>query len=90
VRGYDSRSRKRRLPEVNRFADVGFNGCRDIPTPNIDSLAAAMPEKVSELKAKWSAWDQKNEPALWGEGATDNDGPEPGGAEEKPGKKRNK
>ena len=21
------------------FADVGFNGCKDIPTPHIDSLA---------------------------------------------------
>jgi hypothetical protein len=22
------------------YADVGFNGCEDIPTPNIDSIAA--------------------------------------------------
>lgn len=24
------------------YADIGVNGCKDIPTPNIDSIAEAM------------------------------------------------
>ncbi len=41
-------------------------------------LAAGMPEKVKELQAKWDAWNTANAKPLWGEGATDSDGPEPG------------
>lgn len=41
-------------------------------------LAAAMPDKVKELKAKWDAWNGSNVPPLWGGGKTDSDGAEPG------------
>ena len=41
-------------------------------------LAAAQPEKVKELQAKWDAWNQANVAPLWGGGRADNDGPEPG------------
>jgi arylsulfatase A-like enzyme len=47
-------------------------------------LAAEMPEKVKELQARWETWNQANVKPLWGPGAHDNDGPEPG----KKGKKR--
>ncbi len=32
-------------------------------------LAAAMPEKVKELQAKWDAWNARLVPPLWGDGA---------------------
>jgi arylsulfatase A-like enzyme len=41
-------------------------------------LAPAMPEKVKELQDKWNAWNAANVKPAWGEGAMDNDGPEPG------------
>ena len=41
-------------------------------------LAAAMPEKVQQLQAQWDAWNVGNHAPLWGTGAVDNDGPEPG------------
>jgi arylsulfatase A-like enzyme len=42
-------------------------------------LAAAMPEKVSELQAIWDTWNKDNVKPLWGGGAGDSDGAEPGG-----------
>jgi len=41
-------------------------------------LAAAMPEKVRELQAKWDAWNAANVKPLWGGQHLDNDGDEPG------------
>ena len=41
-------------------------------------LAAAQPEKVKELQAKWDAWNKDNVKPLWGAGGGDGDGPEPG------------
>ena len=41
-------------------------------------LAAAMPDKVKELQAKWDEWNTGNVPPLWGNGKGDNDGGEPG------------
>jgi hypothetical protein len=41
-------------------------------------LAAAMPEKVRELQAKWDAWNASNVKPLWGGQHLDNDGDEPG------------
>ncbi|MEY3459950.1 MAG: hypothetical protein RL215_3107 [Planctomycetota bacterium] len=41
-------------------------------------LAAVMPEKVRELQAKWDTWNAGNIPPLWGAGARDSDGAEPG------------
>ncbi len=49
-------------------------------------LAAAMPEKVKELQAKWDEWNTSNVKPLWGGGGKDNDG-DP--APKKPGKKAN-
>ncbi|MFM7749427.1 MAG: sulfatase-like hydrolase/transferase [Opitutaceae bacterium] len=41
-------------------------------------LAAAMPEKVRELPAKWDAWNTANVKPLWGGQHLDDDGDEPG------------
>jgi len=49
-------------------------------------LSAEMPEKAKELQARWDEWNKTNVKPLWGAGANDNDGPEPGAA--KKGKKK--
>jgi arylsulfatase A-like enzyme len=41
-------------------------------------LAAEMPDKVKELQSLWDEWNKANVKPLWGSGAKDNDGPEPG------------
>jgi arylsulfatase A-like enzyme len=41
-------------------------------------LAAAMPEKVKELQAKWDAWNAGNVQPLWGGDQTGNAGATPG------------
>ena len=46
-------------------------------------LAAANPAKLKELQSLWDAWNQSNLKPLWGAGAGDNDGPEPGNAGKK-------
>ena len=51
-------------------------------------LAAAMPDKVKELRAAWDEWNKSNVPPLWGNGKSDDDGPEPGSPAPK--KKRKK
>ena len=51
-------------------------------------LAAAEPGKVKELQAKWDAWNATLVKPLWGQGAGDNDGPEPGAAPKKGKKKK--
>jgi arylsulfatase A-like enzyme len=53
-----------------------YNVTSDIGEAN--DLAAAMPEKVKELQAKWDAWNASNVKPLWGSAHTDNDGAEPG------------
>jgi hypothetical protein len=54
-----------------------YNLTKDIGEAN--DLAAAMPDKVKELQAKWDAWNQSNVPPLWGEGKGKSDGPEASG-----------
>lgn len=56
------------LKLYNLAADIGET--RD--------LAAAMPEKVRELQAKWDAWNASNVKPLWGGQHLDDDGDEPG------------
>ena len=46
-------------------------------------LAAAEPDKVKELQAKWDAWNSTNVKPLWGDGSGDSDGREPGGPQRK-------
>lgn len=53
-------------------------------------LAAAMPEKVQELQAKWDMWNAANLKPRWGSAHTDNDGAEPGSRPAKKSKKANK
>jgi len=43
-----------------------------------NDLAAARPEKVKELQAKWDAWNTGNVKPLWGGGNTGADGAAPG------------
>jgi arylsulfatase A-like enzyme len=38
-------------------------------------LASSMPEKVSELRTKWDAWNTLNEVPRWGQGADKEDAP---------------
>ncbi len=50
-----------------------------------------MPEKVQQLESLWAAWNRSNVTPLWGSsGNRDNDGPEPGAAPEKTGRKAKK
>ena len=53
-------------------------------------LAAAQPDKVKELQAKWDEWNKSNVKPLWGGGRADNDGPEPGAPAKKKGKQKDK
>ncbi len=41
-------------------------------------LSTAMHEKVIELQSQWNEWDKANVKPLWGKGALDDDGAEPG------------
>ncbi len=49
---------------------------RSDPSESQD-LAAAMPEKVTELQMKWDRWNADNAAPLWGPGSGDSDGAEP-------------
>ena len=53
-----------------------YNLASDVGETN--DLAAAMPEKVKELQAKWDAWNVGNIKPLWGSDGGDSDGAEPG------------
>jgi arylsulfatase A-like enzyme len=53
-------------------------------------LAAALPDKVKELQAKWDAWNTANVAPLWGGGRSDSDGAEPGAPAPKKGKRAKK
>ena len=61
-------------------ADVGFHGCKDIPTRHLDALAASGVRFTSgyQLQAQWDQWNLANVKPLWGNGSGDNDGSEPG------------
>ena len=50
-------------------------------------LAAALPDKLKELQAKWDTWNATLVKPLWGKGAGDSDGAEPG-TPEKPRRKK--
>ena len=78
-----------KLVRYDRNADTRTGGARQGVTPaklynlrdNIGEtkdLAAAMPDKVTELQAKWDAWNTANVKPLWGNGRSDSDGAEPG------------
>jgi arylsulfatase A-like enzyme len=53
-------------------------------------LAATMPDKVKELQTKWDAWNATLVKPLWGSGAGDDDGAEPGAAKKNRKKKAEK
>ncbi|MSU47760.1 MAG: sulfatase [Opitutus sp.] len=51
------------------------------------NLAATMPDKVKALQSTWDGWNATLTKPLWGSGAGDNDGPEPGTTEKKKNRK---
>lgn len=51
-------------------------------------LAPADPGRVRELQARWEAWNATLVKPLWGNGASDDDGPEPGAQAKKRQKKK--
>ena len=51
-------------------------------------LASALPDKVKELQSQWAAWNATLVKPLWGTGAGDSDGDEPGGPQKKQRKKQ--
>lgn len=55
-----------------------YNLARDPGETN--NLAANLPDTVKALQAKWDAWNAGNVKPLWGTGAGDSDGDEPGPA----------
>jgi arylsulfatase A-like enzyme len=59
------------------------------PGENKD-LAAAMPEKVTELQSKWDEWNATNIQPRWGSAHTDNDGADPATRPPKKAKKKAK
>jgi arylsulfatase A-like enzyme len=78
-----------KLVRYDRNADTRTGGARQGATQaklynlrddigETKDLAAAMPDKVTELQAKWDAWNNANVKPLWSNGRTDNDGAEPG------------
>ncbi|MBU6174803.1 MAG: sulfatase-like hydrolase/transferase [Planctomycetes bacterium] len=50
-----------------------YNLAKDIHEDR--DLAPSMPEKVTELQAKWEKWNSLNETPLWGQGASTEDRP---------------
>ncbi len=48
-----------------------------------NDLIAKMPDKAKELQTKWDAWNATLVKPLWGNGNSDNDGPEPGAPKKK-------
>ncbi len=46
-------------------------------------LAAAKPDEVRKLQAQWDKWNATLVKPLWGNGKSDNDGPEPGAPSKK-------
>ena len=51
-------------------------------------LSAAMPDKVKELQKQWDQWNASNIKPVWGEGAGDSDGAEPGSPKKNGAKKK--
>jgi len=79
----DTRTGGRRQPVT---AAKLYNLATDIGETK--DLAAAHPDKMKELQAKWDAWNKSNVAPLWGGGKSDSDGPEPGAPAKKKRQKR--
>ncbi|WP_405296606.1 hypothetical protein [Algibacter sp. Ld11] len=47
------------------YADVGYNGCKDILTPNIYDLSMTESARVQSMLARWKELNKTSQPALW-------------------------